>query len=402
MPAADRVPTRAPAAAAYATRLARTSILVVDDEPGMRNFIGRILGPLCRRIEVVGSTGEASDWLAVEAFDVIVLDNILGNDRGLDWLATARAKGFVPPVVLISAFADLEMAIAALQAGAVDLILKPFRSGQLLEAVARSAEQARLQNENQLLKRELRGRPDALPDRPGLTGSSEAISAIRAAIARVAPLPSSVLLTGPSGSGKEVAARLINDLSDRKDSPFVPVKCATLSETAVEAELFGETRAGRRGLFLRAQGGTLFLDEIAELPLSIQARLLRVLEERRVQPVGAERDLPVDVRLICATNADPEALVAAGRFRADLYFRINILNLVMPPLAARGADVVELARQFMVELSARLGMPMVAITDEIAAALMARPWPGNVRELRNLIERALILGRFPSDPGHGG
>ncbi len=398
-------PSKPATASAFAARLAGVSVLVVDDEPGMRNFMARILGPQCRRIELAASVEEANEWLAVAPFDVIVLDNMLGNARGLDWLMAQKAKGIVPPVVLISAFADLEIAIEAMQAGAVDLILKPFRSNQLLTAVARSAEQVRLQSENQLLKHELRRRSETAPEHSGLTGSSPVIEEIRAMVARVAPLPSSVLLTGPSGSGKEVAARMIHAGSARRDAPFLAVNSASLSGEGAEAELFGEVSGARKGLFLHAQGGTLFLDEISELPLAIQSRLLRVLEDRRIRPVGAERELPVDVRLICATNADPEALVQAGRLRADLFYRINILHLPMPPLSARGADVPELARHFMAELSLQLGRPPVAVTDEIAAALMARDWPGNVRELRNLIERSLILGHFPpaliSAPDHG-
>ena len=398
-------PSKPATASAFAARLAGVSVLVVDDEPGMRNFMARILGPQCRRIELAASVEEANEWLAVAPFDVIVLDNMLGNARGLDWLVAQKAKGIVPPVVLISAFADLEIAIEAMQAGAVDLILKPFRSNQLLTAVARSAEQVRLQSENQLLKHELRRRSETAPEHSGLTGSSPVIEEIRAMVARVAPLPSSVLLTGPSGSGKEVAARMIHAGSARRDAPFLAVNSASLSGEGAEAELFGEVSGARKGLFLHAQGGTLFLDEISELPLAIQSRLLRVLEDRRIRPVGAERELPVDVRLICATNADPEALVQDGRLRADLFYRINILHLPMPPLSARGADVPELARHFMAELSLQLGRPPVAITDAIAAALMARDWPGNVRELRNLIERSLILGHFPpaliSAPDHG-
>ena len=398
-------PSKPATASAFAARLAGVSVLVVDDEPGMRNFMARILGPQCRRIELAASVEEANEWLAVAPFDVIVLDNMLGNARGLDWLMAQKAKGIVPPVVLISAFADLEIAIEAMQAGAVDLILKPFRSNQLLTAVARSAEQVRLQSENQLLKHELRRRSETAPEHSGLTGSSPVIEEIRAMVARVAPLPSSVLLTGPSGSGKEVAARMIHAGSARRDAPFLAVNSASLSGEGAEAELFGEVSGARKGLFLHAQGGTLFLDEISELPLAIQSRLLRVLEDRRIRPVGAERELPVDVRLICATNADPEALVQAGRLRADLFYRINILHLPMPPLSARGADVPELARHFMAELSLQLGRPPVAVTDEIAAALLARDWPGNVRELRNLIERSLILGHFPpaliSAPDHG-
>lgn len=393
-----RRPTTALAATqGFGQRLERVSVLVVDDEPGMRNFMARILGPQCRRIELASDLQEATEWLAAAPFDVVVLDNILGNTRGLDWLAAQRAREIMPPVILVSAFADLEIAIEAMQLGVVDLILKPYRSNQLLGAVARAAEQARLQSENQLLKHELRRGSDMGADPVGLVGNSPAMQAIRATIARVAPLPSSVLLTGPSGSGKEVAARLIHALSDRKDNAFVPINSATLSGDHAEAELFGAVDGARRGLFLHAQGGTLFLDEISELPLAIQARLLRVLEDRRIRPLGAERELPVDVRLISATHADPGQLVASGRLREDLWHRINILQIAMPPLAARRDDVPDLARHFMDLLSQRLAMPPVAITAPIAQALIDQPWPGHVRELRNLIERTLILGRFPPD-----
>lgn len=399
-PAPPPAPASPPSPAsplAFGPRLARVSVLVVDDEPGMRNFMARILGPQCRRIELASSTAEATDWLAAARFDVIVLDNILGDARGLDWLAAQRARAILPPVILISAFADLEIAIEALQAGAADLILKPFRSNQLLNAVARSAEQTRLQTENSLLRHELRRRAEGGPARDDLIGSSPAIEEIRAAIARVAPLSSSVLLTGPSGAGKEVAARMIHARSGRAEGHFVAVNCAGLSQDLAEAELFGHVGGAREGLFLSAQGGTLFLDQIAELPLGTQAKLLRALEDRRIRPVGAERELPVDLRLICAANADLEALVAAGRFRADLYYRINIVRLAMPPLDARGEDVLELAALFMARLSAQLALPPVEITPALRAALVARSWPGNVRELRNLIERTLILGRFPPE-----
>lgn len=403
----DAMPAASPAAPAtpsttYGQRLGRVAVLIIDDEPGMRNFMARILGPLCRRIELAGSLAEADEWLLIEHFDVVVLDNMLGNERGLEWLATQRLQRPMPPVVLISAFADLEVAIQAMQAGATDMLLKPFRSNQLLTAVARSAEQARLQNENQILRHELRRRPEGSPEEPQLTGSSAAITEMRNTIARVAPLPSSVLLTGPSGSGKEVAARMIHALSDRASSPFVAINSATMSEDMVEADLFGEVGNPRRGLFLQAQGGTLLFDEIAELPLTIQARLLRVLEDRRIRPVGAERDLPIDVRLIFATNTDLPALIAEGRFRADLYYRINIVHLAMPALKDRGSDVVDLARVFMKTLSARLGMRAVPLTPEVEAGLQAQDWPGNIRELRNMIERVLILGQFPPElTAHG-
>ncbi|RWR05068.1 sigma-54-dependent transcriptional regulator [Paenirhodobacter populi] len=391
-------------ASAYGTRLASISVLIVDDEPGMRHFIARILGPQCKRLELAASIAEAEDWLACAQFDVIVLDNILGAERGLDWLARQRGRGFLPPVVLISAFADLETAIEAMQAGAVDMLLKPFRSNQLLNAVARSAEHMRLENENHVLRHKLRSSAESSLTSDRLTGGSAAIEAIRAAIARVAPLPSSVLLTGASGTGKEVAARMIHDLSPRAQHHFVPVNCAAMSAEMVEAELFGHVEGAfagatnrREGLFLHAQDGTLFLDEVSGLPLSTQAKLLRVIEDHRVRPVGAEREIPVDLRLIFATNTDLEAEVAAGRFRADLFYRINIVHLHMPPLRERGDDVVALAGSFMERLSRQLGMPALDITPRIEAALRRRDWPGNVRELRNLIERALILGTFPPD-----
>lgn len=404
MPAAASVTAPQHSRSAYTARLAQVCVLIVDDEPGMRNFMARILGPQCRRIELATTTGEAADWLAVEHFDVIVLDNRLGNDTGLDWLVRQRQKGFVPPVVLISAFADLELAIQALHAGAADLILKPFRSNQLLNAVLRSAEQMRLRSENSLLRHQLQRGAGAVQRQEAPIGSSAAMEEIRATIARVAPLPSSVLLTGQSGTGKEIAARMIHQLSPRAEGHFVAVNCAGRPAELVESELFGHVEGAfpgatghREGLFLHAQGGTLFLDEIAGLPLATQALLLRVIEDRRIRPLGAERELPVNLRLIFATNTDLAREVAEGRFRADLFYRINILHLHMPPLRERGGDVLELARLFMDRLSRQLGMPAVPITAEIEAALMAQPWPGNVRELRNLIERALILGRFPAD-----
>lgn len=387
----------------YADLLKEIAVLIVDDEPGMRNFLARILGPKCRRIELAATAGEAGDWMTVEAFDLIILDNRLGEARGLDWLARQREKGHTPPVVLISAFADLETAIQALQAGAADLLLKPFRANQLLNAALRSVEQSRLRAENSLLKRQLR-RETAGPKPELLIGASPAMAEIRAAVARVAPLPSSVLLTGESGSGKETAARMIHALSDRAEKHFIPIDCAALPEDMVDSDFFGHVegafpgaKSRREGLFLQAHGGTLFFDEITELPLATQAKLLRVIEERKIRPLGAERALPVDLRLIFAAAPDLEARVAEGRFRADLYHRIDVLRLRMPPLRDRREDAPELARLFMERLSRRLGAPALPITPEVEAALKAQDWPGNLRELRNLIERALIFGRFPED-----
>jgi DNA-binding NtrC family response regulator len=389
--------------------LAQASILVVDDEPGMRNFLMRTLGPRCRRLEEAADTEEASRKLDQMNFDVVILDNIMPGKNGVDWLAEQRSIGFFADAILMTAYADLDVAIRALRAGAVDFVLKPFRSNQLLNAVARCLDRVRLQRENYVLRYELTSTSDHILLRDRFIGESASIRKVRDTLAKVAPLPTSVLLTGQSGTGKEVAARSLHSLSDRVDKPFVPVNCAAIPPEMIEGELFGHVKGAftgaettREGLFMHARGGTLFLDEIGELPPATQSKLLRVIEDRRVRPVGSEREIPVDLRFVFATNADLEKEVAAGRFRADLYFRINVMKIVLPPLKDRGEDIQELTTLFMRKLSQQLGMPPVAITDEVRAALARYDWPGNVRELRNMVERTLILGRFPEELGREG
>ncbi len=388
--------------------LAQASILVVDDEPGMRNFLVRTLGPRCKRIEEAADTNEASRKLDRHHFDVVILDNIMPGKNGVDWLVEQRAIGFYADAILMTAYADLETAIQALRAGAVDFVLKPFRSNQILNAVARCLDRMRLQRENFVLRYELRATSDHILLRDKLIGASPAIRRVRETIAKVAPLPTTVLLSGESGTGKEVAARSIHALSDRASKPFVPVNCAAIPPDMIESELFGHLKGAftgaetnREGLFMHAQGGTLFLDEIGEMPLATQSKLLRAIEDRRIRPVGAEREVPVDLRLIFATNADLEAQVKQGSFRADLFYRINVMQLFLPPLRERDGDVIELAELFMVKLSQQLGMPPAEIDADVKAALLRYRWPGNVRELRNLVERSLILGAFPEDfQGH--
>ena len=384
--------------------LAQASILIIDDEPGMRNFLMRTLAPRCKHVEEAADTDEASRKLDKSRFDVVILDNIMPGKNGVEWLAEQRAVGFFADAILITAYADLDTAIQALRAGAVDFVLKPFRSNQILNAVARCLDRVRLQRENYVLRYALRASSDRTFLRENLIGESPAVRSVRQTIARVAHLPTSILLTGESGTGKEVAARSIHSLSDRDDKPFVPVNCAAIPADMIEAELFGHLKgaftgaaSGREGLFLYAHGGTLFLDEIGDLPLPLQSKLLRVLEDRRVRPVGSEREVPVDLRFIFATNADLQKEVERGRFRADLFYRLNVMQIHLPPLKDRGDDVQELATIFMNKLSAQLGMPPVAIDASVRAALASYDWPGNVRELRNLIERTLILGAFPDD-----
>ncbi|MFH1556443.1 MAG: sigma-54 dependent transcriptional regulator [Pseudomonadota bacterium] len=387
--------------------LAQASVLVVDDEPGIRNFLVRTLRPRCKQVDEAADTAEASRKLDVQHFDVIIIDNIMPGKTGLEWLAEQRTVGLFADAILITAYADLETAIQALRAGAADFVLKPFRSNQIINAVARCLERIRLQRENFVLQHELRSSADRGILRDKLIGTSAVIQKVRETISRVAPLPTSVLLTGESGTGKEVAARSLHLLSDRADKPFVPVNCAAIPQDMIESELFGHLKgafsgavSARDGLFIHAHGGTLFLDEIGELPPAMQSKLLRVIEDRRVRPVGAEREVPVDLRFVFATNRELEKEVQQGRFRADLFYRINVLQLHLPPLRDRGEDVQELAGLFMRTLSRQLGMPPVMLDGAARIALGRYPWPGNIRELRNLIERTLILGRFPDDfPG---
>jgi len=388
----------------FGSWLAQASILIVDDEPGMRNFLVKILRPRCKLIEEAGDTKEASAKLDARHFDIVVLDNVMPGETGLAWLAGQRAAGFFPDVILMTAYADLDTAIEALHVGVVDFVIKPFRSNQLLNAIARCLDRARLQRENYVLRHELGSSSNQVLLRNKLLGDSTAIQQVREIIARVAALPTPILFTGQSGSGKEVAARLLHSLSNRADRLFVPINCGAIPADMIESELFGHlkgafTGAGRsrEGLFMYAQGGTLFLDEIGELPYALQSKLLRVLEDHRVRPVGSEREVPFDARFIFATNADLQTRVAEGSFRPDLYFRINIMQVHLPSLQDRGEDVQELAVLFMREISQQLGMPTVPIDDRVRAALAHYDWPGNIRELRNLIERTVILGTFPDD-----
>lgn len=395
--------------AAFGPWLAQASILVVDDEPGMRNFLVKTLGPRCKLIEEAADAKQASAKLDAQHFDIVVLDNVMPGTSGLAWLAEQRAAGFFSDVILMTAYADLDTAIEALHAGVVDFVIKPFRSNQLLNAIARCLDRTRLQRENYLLRRELGSSSREVFLRNKLLGESAVVQKVRETIARVAPLPTPILFTGESGTGKEVAARSLHALSGRADKLFVPVNCGAIPADMIESELFGHlkgafTGAGRsrEGLFMYAQGGTLFLDEIGELPYPLQSKLLRVLEDHRVRPVGSEREIPFDARFVFATNADLQTRVAEGRFRADLWFRINIMQVRLPPLRDRGNDVQELAALFMREISQQLGMPAVPIDDKVRTALARYDWPGNVRELRNLVERTVILGAFPDDFGGAG
>ncbi|WP_041675658.1 sigma-54-dependent transcriptional regulator [Ramlibacter tataouinensis] len=372
------------------------SILVVDDEQGMRNFLVKTLVPRCHFVMDAGSAEEAAELLRGHHVDLVILDISLPGKSGVAWLKELREHGFSGEVILITAFADLDTAIEALRAGASDFILKPFRVPQILNSVKHCYERSRLKRENYILRR---GQPADVMQRGGLVGASPVMERLSQSIRRIASVHSTVLLQGESGTGKELVARALHGLSSRAQGPFVPVNCASMSPELIESELFGHAKGAftgaakaRDGLFYYAQGGTLFLDEVAELPLPLQATLLRALEDLKIRPVGSQQLLPVNVRIIAATNRSLAQEVAAGRFRKDLYYRLQVVELTLPPLREHKQDIPQLVAHFMSQLAPALGAEPLAISEAEMAFLMQYDWPGNVRELRNLVERSLILG----------
>ncbi len=379
--------TQPPTPATLAEHWPHAAILVVDDEPGMRNFLLKTLAPRCAQVLSAASAEEAESLLQRHRFDLVILDITLPGKSGITLLQDMRRQDNNCEVVLITAFADLDTAIEALRAGASDFLLKPFRVAQVLGACKHGLERARLKRENWVLKRALQQRTRQAD---GLVGRSIVIKGLQAALQRVADVDSTVLLTGESGTGKELAALALHRLSPRAAAPFVPVNCAAVSAAMIEAELFGQP--GHDGLFVYAQGGTLFLDEIAEAPLPLQAALVRVLENRRMRPVGSEQEIAVNVRIVAASNRPLRPEVAAGRFRADLYYRLQVVEITLPPLAAHKEDIADLVAHFIDTLAPLLGVSPIEVSGDEMRYLEQYAWPGNVRELRNLIERSLIVG----------
>ena len=375
-----------------------TSVLVVDDEPGILSFLQKGLSAQFSLIEVAADTHAADALLARCHFDLIISDIRLPDRSGVDWVASLREQNQNTPVIFMTAHADLQTAITALRAGASDFLLKPFRMEQMQTAVGRCLERERLQKENFLLRRQVKH----LHDTSGIIGSCDLIQGVCEVIKRVAPMPSTVLIYGESGTGKELAARAIHQYSGRTGS-FVPINCGAMNAELLESELFGHAKGAftgaikaREGLFSYADGGTLFLDEIGEMPLAMQTRLLRVMEDRDVRPVGGNRETPVDVRIIAATNRDLRAEVEHGNFREDLFYRLNVLSIRMPSLRERIQDLPELIDHFATSIASDLGVPAPRIEKSELDRLAQYAWPGNIRELKNVIERCLLLSHQPS------
>ena len=357
-------------------------VLVVDDEPDIRELLELTLVKMGLGVVAVGSIAEAKDRLKEERYDLCLTDMRLGDGEGLELVRHIGAAASDLPVAVITAYGSAENAVAALKAGAFDYVSKPVGLEQL-RALVRSA-------------LSLPERSQA-PGRQRLIGESPALVEVRAMIAKLARTQAPIYISGESGSGKELAARLIHENGARRERPFVPVNCGAIPENLMESEFFGYKKGAftgaaddRDGFFHAANGGTLFLDEVADLPLAMQVKLLRAIQERRVRKVGATQEEPVDVRIISATHQKLATLVAAGKFRQDLFYRLNVIELAMPPLRDCRADIPALAEAVIARL-APAGAPRPKLTPEALEALSRYEFPGNIRELENILERALAL-----------
>ncbi|MFN7147166.1 MAG: sigma-54-dependent transcriptional regulator, partial [Myxococcota bacterium] len=372
-------------------------ILCVDDEPEMLDTVRRILARDGHEIVAAPSGGEALAALETDPFDLVVTDLMMPDIDGMDVLANAVEKSPGVPVVLMTAYATIETAVAAMRAGAWDYVAKPFSMQELRVVVERAVGHGKLAKENQRLRNELEAR-----GAPTFLARSAPMRAVDDMIGRVAPTDLTVLVTGESGTGKEVVARAIHTRSRRAAAPFVPVDCAAIPANLMESELFGHERGAftgatttRRGLVEEADGGTFFLDEIGELEPAVQTKLLRLLQDHEFRRVGGNKLLKSDLRVVAATNRDLEAEVAAGRFREDLYHRLNVVRVRLPALRERPEDVLPLVDHFLERLRQESGRAALRLSPAVRERLAAHTWPGNVREVVNVARYLVGLARGP-------
>jgi two-component system response regulator AtoC len=369
-------------------------VLVVDDEENIRLVLKTLLKKHGYEVEVADS-GESA-LVLVETFgpDVILTDVRMPKMGGLDLLATLKAKQNTATVIVMSAYGNVDLALEAMKAGAYDYVGKPFKPDEIVLALRKAEEREALRRENRALREQIRSENQF----ESILAKSASMVEIFRTISKIAEFKTTVLIAGESGVGKELVARALHARSSRKNAPFVAINCGAIPENLLESELFGHKRGAftdansdRRGLFEEASTGTLFLDEIGELPFNLQVKLLRVLQEDSVRRLGDTKDIKVDVRIIAATHRDLAAEVKANRFREDLYYRINVLPITIPPLRVRREDINLLIDHFIARNNARLGMQIRGLTSESRKLLLEYAWPGNVRELENTIERAMVL-----------
>jgi two-component system response regulator HydG len=362
----------------------------------MRDMLAARLTTRGFRVETCASGAEAIEVIQRDDLEVVVSDVNMRAMDGVELCKRVLEHRPQLPVILITAFGSMDLAIQAIRAGAYDFLPKPFEIDQLVLAIERGVTLARLKDEVQRLRRAV-----APLGFGTLIGESPKMTELYAVLGKVAESVAPVLITGESGTGKELVARAIHDAGPREGGPFVALNCAAMPAPLLESELFGhekgsftDARTAKPGLFIAANGGTIFLDEIGELPIEMQPKLLRALQERAVRPVGATTEIAFDARVIAATNRNLETMVEERTFREDLYFRINVLQVDLPPLRSRGGDVLVLARHFLDRIAARAQKRIIGFTPEAAQKLMSYAWPGNVRELENCIERAVALASF--------
>ena len=364
-------------------------ILIVDDEQDIRDLVSGVLEDEGYAARSAGDSDSALEAIAERRPSLVLLDVWLQGSRldGLDLLEEIKGRDASLPVLVMSGHGNLDTAVAAIRRGAVDFIEKPFEAAHLLHLVSRATETERLRRENASLKAQI-GREEEL------TGNSAAINTVRATLKRVAATGSRVLITGPAGVGKEVAARLLHMWSNRATAPFMVVSSAMMEPERVEEELFGVEEGGelvRPGLLEQAHGGTLFLDEIADMPLTTQGKILRVLTDQSFTRVGGQRIVKVELRVVSATSRDLAEEISGGRFREDLYYRLNVVPVHLPSLSARREDIPPLIEHFVARYASERRVPPPMVASDALAALQAYDWPGNVRQLRNIVERTIIL-----------
>ena len=376
--------------------MASERILIVDDEDGMRRLLSRVLTREGYETSAVGSGAEALRLVASERFDLVVTDIKMPEMDGLQLLAELKEYEPSLPIIVITAYGTIENAVQALRSGAYDYIAKPFENDEIKLTVAKAFERERLLAENRYLHAELEGRYDF----SGIVGGSLAMQQVYEMASSVAVSNANVLITGESGTGKELLARSIHYSSLRKEKPFVVLNCAAISEGVLESELFGHEKGAfsgaldtRKGRFERADQGTLFIDEVAEMSMAAQVKLLRVIQEHEFERVGGNKTISVDVRIVAATNKKLEDQVKDGKFREDLYYRLNVVNINVPPLRSRREDVEPLSRFFLEKYISETGKKITDLSPRALSCLLAHDWPGNVRELQNAIERAVVLSK---------
>ncbi|MBX3130322.1 MAG: sigma-54-dependent Fis family transcriptional regulator [Polyangiaceae bacterium] len=369
------------------------NVLLVEDDAAASDMVAKLLQTAGHEVTAVPNAEAALDAVALARTDLVLADVQLGGMDGLELCRALADTNPELPVIVLTGFGSLETAVSAIRAGAYDFVTKPVELETLLHAVGRAIRKRTLERELTQLQCIIHG-----PEVSELIGSSSAMERVLDLIRRAADSDATVLVTGESGTGKELVARALHRCGARGDAPFIAVDCASIPATMLESELFGHTRGAftdarsdRRGLFSQADGGTLFLDEIGEMPQEMQAKLLRALQERRVRPVGSDTELEYDARVVAATNRDLETEVSEKRFRSDLYYRLNVVRIELPPLRARGSDVLELAGFFLAKACERSGKGIDGFVRQAAEKLLAYDWPGNVRELANCIEGAVAL-----------